>query len=309
MGGRLILNQAIADGLDIIGDRWTILILRSAFFGVTRFDGFQRAIGASRSTLARRLNALVDRDIFFKRAYGAAANRVDYLFTKKGLGLLGSSLLAAKWESDWRTSGYVDLTGHLFHSGCGSNMQPKAVCRACKEELVFKDVGWPHFSEQLDTQLEAIRTYNTQHRKRAPADKGVDPSNYNLASLIGDRWTLLVLITSFFGAHRYDAFASALSIPPSVLSERLRQLVANRIFERVKYQDNPPRYDYRLTDKGQALFPFVMSLRQWVEGNLEKPQKGSPLTHLTCTKPLLIDVVCDQCDRVPLAAELEFLEQ
>jgi DNA-binding HxlR family transcriptional regulator len=49
---RLILNQAIADGLDVIGDRWTILILRSAFYGVNRFDAFQAATGASRSRTA-----------------------------------------------------------------------------------------------------------------------------------------------------------------------------------------------------------------------------------------------------------------
>ena len=306
MHQQLILNQAIADGLDVIGDRWTILILRSAFYGVNRFDALQSATGASRSTLTRRLNALIEHEIFYKHPYSIAANRFEYKFTEKGLGLLGPSLLAAKWESDWQTAGYVDITGRLFHHHCDSHMQPKVVCRACKENLVFDDVAWPQLSEQLDTQLEEIRTYNTQHRKRATAKAGSDAGNSNLASLIGDRWTLLVLIASFFGIQRYDAFLNHLNTPPSVLAERLKQLVANNIFDKIEYQQKPPRHNYVLTKKGTALFPFVMTLRQWVAGNLNKDSLSGPLKHSKCGKSLVIDIVCDQCDHKPWPADLEF---
>ena len=232
----LILNQAIADGLDVIGDRWTLLILRSAFYGVKRFDEFQSSTGASRSTLTRRLKALIENEIFYKHPYSAAANRFDYKFTRKGLGLLGPSLLAATWESEWKTADYVDINESLFHHRCGLHMQPKVVCGICREHLIFDDVLWPNFDEQLDEQLDQIRTYNTQHRKRAAIVDGNDRSNSNLASLIGDRWTLLVLIASFFGIQRYDGFLNRLGAPPSVLAERLKQLVANNILEKVEYQ-------------------------------------------------------------------------
>jgi len=246
MHEQLILNQAIADGLDVIGDRWTILILRSAFYGVNRFDAFQLAIGASRSTLTRRLNALIEHEIFYKHP------------------------------------------------------------RACKENLEFEDVQWPQFAEHFDSQLEEIRTYNTQHRKRVALKTGSDAGNSNLASLIGDRWTLLVLIASFFGIQRYDAFLSRLSTPPSVLAERLKQLVANNIFDKIEYQQKPLRYNYVLTKKGIALFPFVMTLRQWVASNISEVSLPSPLQHASCGKPLIIDVVCDQCDHKPWPADLEF---
>jgi len=306
MHEQLILNQAIADGLDVIGDRWTILILRSAFYGVNRFDAFQLAIGASRSTLTRRLNALIEHEIFYKHPYSNAANRFEYKFTEKGLGLLGPSLLAAKWESDWHTVDYVDITGRLFHHHCNSHMEPKVVCRACKKNLEFEDVQWPQFAEHFDSQLEEIRTYNTQHRKRVALKTGSDAGNSNLASLIGDRWTLLVLIASFFGIQRYDAFLSRLSTPPSVLAERLKQLVANNIFDKIEYQQKPLRYNYVLTKKGIALFPFVMTLRQWVASNIGDVSLSSPLQHASCGKPLIIDVVCDQCDHKPWPADLEF---
>jgi DNA-binding HxlR family transcriptional regulator len=303
---RLIINQAIADGLDVIGDRWAILILRSAFYGVSRFDALQLATGASRSTLTRRLNALIEHEIFYKHPYGNASNRFEYRFTEKGLGLLGPSLLAAKWESDWKTADYVDISGRLFHHRCNAYMQPRVVCRACKQSLLFDEVIWPQLGQHIESQLDEIRSYNTQHRKRVTQVAEAEFGNSNLASLIGDRWTLLVLIAAFFGLQRYDAFLTRLSIPPSVLSERLKQLVSNHIFEKVEYQRNPPRHNYTLTNKGAALFPFVMTLRQWVAENLSDENLSSPLTHSTCGMALVIDVVCGQCDQIPSPVDVEF---
>jgi DNA-binding HxlR family transcriptional regulator len=309
MSEQLIINQAIADGLDVIGDRWTLLILRSAFYGVNRFDAFQSATGVSRSTLTRRLNTLIEHEIFYKHPYSSAANRFEYKFTEKGLGLFGPSLLAGKWEADWKTSDYIDISDELFHHHCNAFMRPKVVCRACKQNLSFEDVAWSQLSQRLESQFEEIRTYNTQNRKRVKSDYGPDQGNSNLASLIGDRWTLLVLIASFLGVQRYDSFLTQLNTPPSVLSERLKQLVSNNIFEKVEYQKKPPRNNYILTNKGKALFPFVMTLRQWVAGNLNYANDSSPLTHSSCGKPLVIDVVCDQCDHKPWPADLEIRGQ
>jgi DNA-binding HxlR family transcriptional regulator len=306
MPEQLIINQAIADGLDVIGDRWTLLILRAAFYGANRFDALQEATGASRSTLTRRLNALIEHDIFYKHPYNIAANRFEYKFTEKGLGLLGPSLLAAKWESDWKTANYVDMSGRLFHRHCHAYMEPKVVCRACKLDLLFDQVAWPQLSQHVESQLDEIRTYNTQHRKRVASVREADIGFSNLASLIGDRWTLLVLISAFFGVQRYDTFIARLNTPPSVLSERLKQLVNNHIFDKVEYQKNPPRHNYILTNKGSALFPFVMTLRQWVAGGLRGENLTSPLTHAKCGEPLVIDIVCNQCEHKPWPVDVEF---
>jgi len=306
MSEQLIINQAIADGLDVIGDRWTLLILRAAFYGANRFDALQEATGASRSTLTRRLSALIEHDIFYKHPYSTVANRFEYKFTEKGLGLLGPSLLAAKWESDWKAANYVDMSGRLFHRHCHAYMEPKVVCRACKQDLLFEQVAWPQLSQHLESQLDGIRTYNTQHRKRVARVREADLGFSDLASLIGDRWTLLVLISAFFGVQRYDAFLTRLNTPPSVLSERLKQLVSNHIFDKVEYQKNPPRHNYILTNKGTALFPFVMTLRQWVAGDLSGENLSSPLTHTRCGEPLVIDIVCNQCEHKPWPADVEF---
>lgn len=302
MQAPLILNQVIADGLDVIGDKWTILILRSAFYGVKKFDGFQSATGASRSTLTRRLNALVEHEILYKHSYGKAKNRFEYKFTERGLGLLGPSLLAARWESDWQTDDFAPLDNRLVHRQCDKAMTPKVVCRACQTEVLFNHVVWPDLSHKLESQLHEIRTYNTQHRKRK-SDVGEQSINANLASLIGDRWTLLVLIAAFLGTNRYDDFLNRLSAPPAVLSERLKLLVRNRILDRELYQTNPPRYHYLLNDKGRSLFPFVMILRQWVAESYSMP---SPLVHKSCEQPLVMDVVCDQCEQRPWPADLTF---
>lgn len=297
----LILDQLIADGLDVIGDKWTILILRSAFMGARRFDRIQAATGASRSTLTRRLNALIEHDILYKRPYRQSTRRFEYQFTERGLGLLGPSLLAAQWESEWQTDGYVDLSERVLHQRCGKAMKAKVICKACKGALAYSDVVWPDLKQTLGAQLQAIRTFNTQNRKRSSGDKGVS-RNANLAELIGDRWTLLVLIAAFLGTQRYDDFLSRINPPPSVLSERLKQLLNNDVLSKEEYQQNPPRYNYTLSKKGEALFPFVMLLRQWVAAD-----GLSPLKHKACGKPLMIDVVCNHCEHKPWPSDLVLL--
>lgn len=184
-------------------------------------------------------------------------------------------------------------------------MKPQAICRGCKQELCFESLSWPAMSRSLDNQLEVIRTYNTQHRKRSMNTDVGDHDNLNLASLIGDRWTLLILISAFLGVQRYDGFLTQLYIPPSVLSERLKQLVTNGIFNKTEYQQKPIRHNYILNPKGKALFPFVMTLRQWVVEN--QGLSNNPIKHADCGKALFIDIVCDQCGHKPWPDELELI--
>ena len=78
---------SIARALEIVGERWTLLIVRDAFLGLRRFDEFQESLGISRNILTDRLNKLVDEGIFERVPYGARSDRYDYQLTKKGLDL------------------------------------------------------------------------------------------------------------------------------------------------------------------------------------------------------------------------------
>lgn len=80
-------NCSIARALEIVGERWTLLIIRDVFLGLRRFDEFQESLGIARNVLADRLQKLVDAGILEKVCYGDRGDRFDYQLTKKGLDL------------------------------------------------------------------------------------------------------------------------------------------------------------------------------------------------------------------------------
>jgi len=82
--------------------------------------------------------------------------------------------------------------------------------------------------------------------------------------LVGDRWTLLVVRDLLRGKRRYgDLAASSERIPTNILADRLRRLEQGGVVERVQYSERPPRYEYRLTPRGEDLRPAIRSLATW----------------------------------------------
>lgn len=81
--------------------------------------------------------------------------------------------------------------------------------------------------------------------------------------LIGDRWALLVIRDLSLGLARYDDLRASTGIPAATLAARLKHLAASGIVERVRYQDHPPRDEYRLTPKGRDLWKVSVALREW----------------------------------------------
>jgi DNA-binding HxlR family transcriptional regulator len=84
-------------------------------------------------------------------------------------------------------------------------------------------------------------------------------------SQLGDAWTILILRNAFFGTRRFADFREQLGISKNVLSERLRSLVEHGIFERVDAGVHGERFEYRLTEKGDALLPVLTALREWAD--------------------------------------------
>ncbi len=83
------------------------------------------------------------------------------------------------------------------------------------------------------------------------------------ADLIGDWWTPLVMREAFFGRRRFDEFQESLQAPRAVLTARLKRLCDEGMLERVAYQQSPPRYEYRLTDKGREFWDVLAAMWRW----------------------------------------------
>jgi len=90
-------------------------------------------------------------------------------------------------------------------------------------------------------------------------------------SVVGDRWTLLILRDCFRGVRRFEDFRTSLKITRHVLADRLRGLEADGVLERRLYCEAPPRHEYRLTERGLDLYPVIVTLIQWAETHRPKP--------------------------------------
>ena len=128
------LNCSIARTLEIVGSRWTLLVLRDIFAGITRFDAIQSDLGISRKVLAERLASLEEDGVIERRPYQANPPRHDYVLTRKG-SELGSILLAMiAWGDRW-TAGDAGPPLLFRHEECGQVTHAVAACSECGEPL------------------------------------------------------------------------------------------------------------------------------------------------------------------------------
>lgn len=112
-------------------------------------------------------------------------------------------------------------------------------------------------------------------------------------SVVGDRWTMLVLRDCFLGYRRFDQMQERLGITRHVLTDRLRKLEAAGVLRREPYQERPLRHEYRLTERGKALYPVLVTLIDWANAHIP-PQDEPSVTLLSRETgdpiaPVLID--------------------
>jgi DNA-binding HxlR family transcriptional regulator len=119
-------------------------------------------------------------------------------------------------------------------------------------------------------------------------------------SILGERWTLVILRQAFLGARRFEDYQRGLGIARNMLADRLRTLVDEGILERRPYSEHPPRHEYRLTGKGRDLYPILVTLMQWGD-RYGGHEEGAPmvLVHEPCGHPAEPALTCSHCG-VPL---------
>lgn len=125
---------SIARALGVVGERWTLLILREIFQGSSRFDDLRGALGISRNVLSARLDALVEDQVLEKVAYQDRPVRFEYRLTTRGRDLYPVLLSLLRWGDRWLSEGdQPPLT--LIHRGCGKAVSPEISCDHCGEPL------------------------------------------------------------------------------------------------------------------------------------------------------------------------------
>src|SRR6266511_2709856 len=112
--------------------------------------------------------------------------------------------------------------------------------------------------------------YSQGNRKRGAMSHSTWPSEQNCAiaqaaGVVGDWWSRLIVRDVTRGYRRFDELVSELGIARKVLTDRLHHLLTHGVLERQPYQQRPTRYEYRLTPRGQALLPVLVTLQDWGE--------------------------------------------
>src|ERR1043165_2750308 len=120
---------AMARGLELIGERWTMLIVRDAFYGVRRYSDFLAHLEMPRAVLAERLSTLTAAGILAKRRYSDAPVREEYLLTEAGRALWPVLAAIGSWSARYVMDGVVHRL--YFHAGCGERLVGGSVCPAC----------------------------------------------------------------------------------------------------------------------------------------------------------------------------------
>ncbi len=130
---------SIARVFAVFGDPWTPLIVRDAFYGLTRFDEFHKSLGVARNTLSDRLNRLVEVGMFTKELYQDNPPRNAYLLTDMGRDSFAALAGMVAWGDRWLDGGNGSPIT-LHHLSCGVDLGVDTVCSACKEPIAMHDV-------------------------------------------------------------------------------------------------------------------------------------------------------------------------
>lgn len=132
------MHCSVAQCLEVIGEWWTMLIVRDAFLGVTRFDDFQKRLGISRNVLDQRLNRLVETGVLVKVPYNEHPLRFEYRLTDKGRDLWPVLTTMREWGDKYAAPDGPPML--VTHKSCGHVSDAIMTCSACGEPIGPRDV-------------------------------------------------------------------------------------------------------------------------------------------------------------------------
>jgi DNA-binding HxlR family transcriptional regulator len=284
----------------VVGDEWTLRILRSVFRGKRRFGNFLEDFGVSRAVLSNRLAKLVKDGVLLRDVSGGG--HPEYRLTERGLDLWSLFLAMWLWEIDWGTAQDPDTWApdvprlQLTHTSCGQTMRPELHCHHC-DGLVSPFETQAVSVQVLASQDGSIPTLAASlfRRARQVSSTGTDPArpSQRLVRMVGDRWNSAVVAAAFRGTRLFSQFQKELRIGPAQLSDRLSELQQLGIFQARTYDGT--RHEYRLTKAGIALYPLTLEMVRWGNRWMSTTEEHLRIKHLTCQHELAAIWHCGGC--------------
>lgn len=301
--------NAIGRMLGLLGDEWTLLIMREALQGVGRFGRFMEAMPISTAVLTGRLGLLVREGLLAKHVYSERPPRAEYRPTDRGRALWPFMLAIWDWERRWVDG--RDAHGRslptMRHDACGQEFAPLLTCRACAAVVEAKDVAahWGPSGSWERSVPEASTRRRSDSDARA-AGSGMFPETM---MVFGNRWSSALLGAAFRGITRFSDFEAAVGAPPTVVAERLRAFCAHGILVATENEQRTDWVEYHLTEKGRAFYPVIAASLQWAQEWFVAPE-GPALEqhHRACDASFVATFRCDRCDQVLAGHEVSVVE-
>lgn len=132
------MHCSVAQCLEVVGEWWSMLIVRDAFLGVTRFDEFQQRLGISRNILNQRLSSLVEHGVLQKVRYSERPPRYEYRLTAKGRDLWPVLTAMRQWGDKYAAPDGPPL--RVVHRSCGKVADAVMTCSCCGQRLLARDL-------------------------------------------------------------------------------------------------------------------------------------------------------------------------
>lgn len=286
--------NALGRALGLLGDEWTLLLLRQELLGTTRFGDFRGELGISDAVLTARLARLTDHGLLARRAYQERPTRHEHVLTARGRATWPILLGIWDWERRWGERADLPV---MVHRGCGAPFRPVTGCRSCSGPITLDEVG----ASWGPTGGWARSTPRDTTRRRSAASRARSADRFPATmAVLGDRWSSVLVAASLLGTRRFGEFQRRLGIPATMLAGRLDDLVRAEVFEVVPQDRRADWPDYRLTDRGLDFLPVVLALVQWAQTHGSEPGEGHAidLAHLTCGRALVPRLHCDGCGEV-----------
>ncbi|MDX2011000.1 MAG: helix-turn-helix domain-containing protein [Myxococcaceae bacterium] len=165
---------SVARTVDLLGDWWTPLVLREAFYGVRRFDDFQQGLGVARNILTERLTRLCDEGLLRKEPYSDAPLRHEYRLTDKGRAFFDVILVMMRWGDDW-LSGDAGAPIELVDRATGRLVEPVVVDRHTMAPIDPRAVvarPGPGFPRRRLTEPAMMGRFGAPAAQGTPASRG-----------------------------------------------------------------------------------------------------------------------------------------
>ncbi len=131
---------AVGKALEIFSDNWSFSVLQELFFGVKRFDDFQRSLNISRSVLTRRLRHLETQNIISRYQYSTRPSRYEYRLTERGIDMYPIFVQLKSWGEKWLDDSQTSNLD-LIHTTCGHSLDVIVTCKSCSEEINARNVA------------------------------------------------------------------------------------------------------------------------------------------------------------------------